>query len=189
MQAKVFWVPLPNRGKIGILPRPRGADWLEDEIAAWREAGIDMVVSLLEPEEEAQLALEGERVAAGARGIDFRTFPIPDRGVPASRESVAQLADDVIEALDMGRNVAVHCRQGIGRSGLIVAVVLVAAGEDLGTAVEAISGSRGVSVPETEEQRQWLDDFAAWQASRRAAQQAAAADERRSGGRSDSRPS
>jgi hypothetical protein len=67
MQAKVFWVEVPGRGKIGILPRPRGADWLEDEIAAWHGAGIDMVVSLLEPEEEAQLALEGEAAAVGAR--------------------------------------------------------------------------------------------------------------------------
>jgi protein tyrosine phosphatase (PTP) superfamily phosphohydrolase (DUF442 family) len=183
MQAKLFWVPVPGRGKIGILPRPRGADWLEDEIAAWREAGVDMVVSLLEPEEEAQLALEGEAAAAGARGIDFRSFPIPDRGVPASRESVAQLADEVIEALDSGRNVAVHCRQGIGRSGMIVGAVLVAAGEDLEGALEAIRESRGLSVPETEEQHQWLGDFAPWLASRRAAQHAAAADERRVGRR------
>jgi protein-tyrosine phosphatase len=73
----------------------------------------------------------------------------------------------------------VHCRQGIGRSGLIVGGVLVAAGEDLGAALEAIRKSRGVSVPETEEQRQWLGDFAPWLASRRAAQHAA--DERSAG--------
>jgi protein-tyrosine phosphatase len=154
---------------------------LDDEIAAWSEAGIDVVVSLLEPEEEAQLALEGEAAAAGAHGIDFRSFPIPDRGVPASRESVAQLADDVIEVLDSGRNVAVHCRQGIGRSGLIVGSVLLAAGKDLGAALEAIKESRGVSVPETEEQHQWLGALAPWLAARRAAQHAAAADERPGG--------
>ena len=66
-----------------------------------------MVVSLLEAEEEAQLELEGEAAAAAASGIDFRTFPIPDRGVPASRESVAELADNIVEALEMGRNVAI----------------------------------------------------------------------------------
>lgn len=183
MQAKVFWVPVTGQSKIGILPRPRGADWLKDEIAAWRQAGIDMVVSLLEPEEEAQLALEGEAAAVGAGGIDFRSFPIPDRGVPASRESVAQLAAEVLEVLGSGRTVAVHCRQGIGRSGLIVGGVLVAAGEDLGTALEAIRESRGISVPETEEQRQWLSDFAQWVSARRATRHAAAADERRAGRR------
>lgn len=189
MQAKVFWVTGPWRGRLGILPRPRGGDWLGDETAAWREAGIDLVVSLLEPEEETQLVLEGEAAAAAASGLDFRPFPIPDRGVPASRESVAELASEIVDALDAGRHVAVHCRQGIGRSGLILGVVLVAAGKDLGTALEAIKESRGLEVPETEEQRQWLGDFALWLVSTQAAQQAAAADERRGGIQSHSRSS
>jgi protein-tyrosine phosphatase len=178
MRAKVFWIAGPWRGKLGILPRPRGGDWLGDETAAWREAGVDMVVSLLEPEEAAQLVLEGEAAAASASGIDFRPFPIPDRGVPASRESVADLANDIVDVLDMGKNVAVHCRQGIGRSGLIVGGVLVAAGKDLVTALRAIKESRGLDVPETEEQRRWLTEFSSWLVTARAAQQAAAADER-----------
>lgn len=188
MQAKVFWVSGPWRGRLGILPRPRGGDWLTDETTAWREAGIDIVVSLLEPEEEAQLVLEGEAAAAAASGIDFRPFPIPDRGVPASRESVAELASGIVEALDRGKNVAVHCRQGIGRSGMIVGGVLVAAGQNLATALKTIRDSRGIDVPETDEQRQWFRDFASWLASTQAAQ-AAAADERRGAGRSGSRQS
>jgi hypothetical protein len=51
MRAKVFWVNGPWLGRLGILPRPRGGDWLSDEAKAWREAGVDVVVSLLEPEE------------------------------------------------------------------------------------------------------------------------------------------
>lgn len=173
MRANVFWVAGPWRGKLGILPRPRGGDWLRDETSAWRESGIDVVVSLLEPEEEAQLVLDGEAAATAATGIDFRPFPIPDRGVPASRELVAELADEIVDALDAGRNVAVHCRQGIGRSGMIVAGVLVAAGKDLSTALRSIEESRGLGVPETEEQRRWLSEFASWLLARQAAQQAA----------------
>lgn len=147
-----------------------------------------MVVSLLEPEEEAQLVLEGEAAAAAASGIDFRPFPIPDRGVPASRESVAELASDIVDALDMGKNVAVHCRQGIGRSGMIVGGVLVAAGKDLSTALRTIRESRGLEVPETEEQQRWLKEFASWLVTEQAAQHlsAAAADERRGSGRRNS---
>src|SRR2546425_10727076 len=103
MPAKVFWVAGPWRGRLGILPRARGGDWLGDETAAWGDAGIDVVVSLLEPEEEAQLVLEDEAGAAVASGIDFRPFPVPDRGVPASRESVAELASEIVDALDTGR--------------------------------------------------------------------------------------
>lgn len=157
-------------------------------MTAWRESGIDVVISLLEPDEEAQLVLEGA-AAAAASGIDFRPFPFPDRGVPASRESVADLASEIVEVLDKGKNVAVHCRQGIGRSGVIVGGVLVAAGKDLASALKAIKESRGLEVPETDEQRRWLGDFATWLAATQTAQQAAAAVERRSDGRSNSKPS
>jgi hypothetical protein len=49
--------------------------------------------------------------------------------------------------------------------------------------------SRGLEVPETEEQRRWLSDFASWLVSTQAAQEAAAVDERRGGVRADSRRS
>ena len=179
MQSHVYWVRGLWRGKLGILARPRGGDWLADEAAAWREAGIDVVISLLQPDEEAQLALDSEASVAAAQGIDFRSFPIPDRGVPASREAVAELAHSIVERLESGKSVAVHCRQGIGRSSLIVGSALLAAGQDVAIALKAIMDSRGIDVPETDEQRQWFRDFASWLSLRRAAQHAAAIDERR----------
>ncbi|MBI2834181.1 MAG: dual specificity protein phosphatase family protein [Acidobacteria bacterium] len=136
-------------------------------------------MSLLESEEEVQLVLEGEAAAAAASGIEFRSFPIPDRGVPASKQSVAELVRVIVDALDRGRNVGIHCRQGIGRSALIVGAVLVAVGQAPATALKAIKESRGLEVPETEEQRQWLKDFASWLPAVPAAQQRAAPDGRK----------
>jgi hypothetical protein len=77
MGAKVFWLAGPWNGRLGIVPRPRGAEWLDDETRAWRAAGIDIVVSLLEPDEEAELAhqarphlqrpgVEGARAVVGS---------------------------------------------------------------------------------------------------------------------------
>jgi protein-tyrosine phosphatase len=162
MTTKVFWIDGPWPGRLGILPRPRGDDWLRDETLAWRAVGLDLVVSLLESEEAVQLVLEDEAAAAAASDIMFRSFPIPDRGVPASKEAVAELVHEVVVALEKGRAVAVHCRQGIGRSGLIAAAVLVAGGVDLATALRVISEARGLEVPETDEQRRWLGEFALW---------------------------
>lgn len=176
MLVKVFWVPGPWIGQLGILSRPRGGDWLGDETNAWRKTGIDVVVSLLEPGEEAQLELKGEAAAAAASGIEFRPFPIPDRGVPPSHELVVELANIIAESLETGRTVGVHCRQGIGRSALIVGAVLVAVGKDPKTALKLIEQSRGLEVPETHEQRQWLDDFASWLRATPARQIVASAD-------------
>jgi predicted protein tyrosine phosphatase len=164
----VFWVDAPWRGRLGIVPRPRGGDWLPDETRVWRASGIDVVVSLLEPEEATALAVDNEGTAALACGIDFHAFPIPDRGVPASNEAVARLVGEIVDALDRGRVVAVHCRQSIGRAGLIAGAVLVTGGLDPASALRTISAARGVEVPETNEQREWLTDFAAWLAERRA---------------------
>jgi predicted protein tyrosine phosphatase len=171
IRSLVFWVDGPWPGRLGILPRPRGGDWLDDEIIAWREAGVDVAISLLEPEEAAQLVLQREAAAASASEIVFRSFPIPDRGVPVSKEAVADLAADVVDALSRGEHVAVHCRQGIGRSGLIAGGVLIASGVDPTTAIATVSRARGLAVPETDEQRLWLTDFASWLASTRSAGQ------------------
>jgi protein-tyrosine phosphatase len=63
-------------------------------------------------------------------------------------------------ALNEGKTVGVHCRQGIGRSGLIAAGVLVASGAGLDKAIDAVSTARGEPVPETREQLHWLEQRA-----------------------------
>jgi protein-tyrosine phosphatase len=77
-----------------------------------------VVVSLLEADEAAQPDLVDEAKATGANGIRFVSFPIPDRGVPASTAAAVSLIAAISAALESGQNVAVHCRQGLGRSGL-----------------------------------------------------------------------
>jgi protein-tyrosine phosphatase len=54
----------------------------------------------------------------------------------------------------------VHCRQGVGRTGLIAAGLLVMKGFSPEAAVKSLSASRGISVPETPGQRRWIDRYA-----------------------------
>jgi protein-tyrosine phosphatase len=159
MNPTIFWIPGPWRGRLAVAARPRGGDWLEDEASGWRRAGIDVIVSLLEADEAAQLDLAGEAKAADANGIRFISFPIPDRGVPGSAPAAASLIADIADALEKGRNVAVHCRQGIGRSGLIASAVLASSGLNPERAIEVVSSARGLPVPETSPQRLWLQQL------------------------------
>ncbi len=159
MTPNLFWIPGPWRGRLAIGARPRGGDWLDDEAAGWRRAGIDVVVSLLEYDEAAQLDLGDERRAAEKNDIRFISFPIPDRGVPASRREAATLIAGIVGALEEGKSVAVHCRQGIGRSGLIAAGVLMASGASHEQAIRMLSSVRGTPVPETSEQRLWTQEL------------------------------
>lgn len=141
--------------------RPRGGDWLDDEMVSWRHAGVDAVLSLLTPEEEKALALEDEGRAAGTHGMQFISLPILDRQVPRSEAAMAPVLAGVDSLLESGKNVLVHCRQGIGRAGLVAACLLVAKGYDPRDAVGRVSQARGIPVPETAEQRQWIDRYAA----------------------------
>src|SRR5205814_8025631 len=84
MWTKLHWVSGPWPGRLAVASRPRGGDWLEDEIASWRQAGIDTVFSLLTPEEERDLDLADEGHQVRAHGMKFVSFPIPDRQVPSS---------------------------------------------------------------------------------------------------------
>jgi protein-tyrosine phosphatase len=157
MKADLFWIPGPWRGQLAIATRPRGGDWLDDEMNAWRQVDLDVIVSLLEPNEAGQLDLLGERQAAEDHALRFISFPIPDRGVPASLQEAVFLIERITAQLDVGKNVAVHCRQGIGRSGLIAAGVLISAGMGPDDAIQIVSSARGVAVPETAEQRKWTE--------------------------------
>jgi protein-tyrosine phosphatase len=156
MKPDLFWIPGPWRGRLAIAGRPRGGDWLADEVAGWRRAGVDVVVSLLERDEAAQLQLDQEGEVAGLSGIDLIWFPIPDRGVPGSAPLVLSLLKKIVGALEDGNDVAVHCRQGIGRSGMIAAGALVSSGTGTEEAIRAVSAARGVPVPETPAQLEWL---------------------------------
>jgi protein-tyrosine phosphatase len=53
----------------------------------------------------------------------------------------------------------VHCRAGIGRSSLIAACVLVLLGLAPAMAFDRIGKARGLKVPDTEGQRDWVDMF------------------------------
>jgi protein-tyrosine phosphatase len=130
----------------------------------------------LEPDEEAELALAGESASSAASGLEFRSFPIPDRSVPNSREAVAQLVEQIVDALHAGKSVALHCRQSIGRSAIVAAAALISDGQNAETAIKTIRRSRGLEVPETHAQRQWISDFSSWLADKRVAQPRRSAD-------------
>jgi len=147
--------------RLAIVSRPRGGDWLVDDLALLPRAGFTAVVSALTPEENEELLLGEEERECRALGLAFLAFPIEDRSVPSSNEAFGSLVRSMARLLDDGNAVAVHCRAGIGRSSLIAAALLVQNGAAADSAFAAIERARGRPVPDTPEQRKWLEGFAA----------------------------
>jgi protein-tyrosine phosphatase len=154
-----FWINNSPHGRLGTAARPRGGDWLESEAAAMRCEGIDILVSLLTPEEDAELDLSEEADAVTNAGMEFRQFPIPDRDTPASPELFRRFLEELHSEELKGKNIVAHCRAGIGRSSLFIALLLILDGYTLEQAFEAISQARGLQVPDTQEQVEWVRQF------------------------------
>ena len=151
--AELYWVSSPTAGKLAVAARPRAGDWLQDEISSWKSAGVEVVVSLLEDDEIQELDLSLEEVFCSSAGIQYIRFPIKDRGLPTE---IRALIRDLADRLSAGNNILVHCRAGIGRTGLLASAVLIQIGEQPDEALRAVGQARGVSVPDTEAQRDWV---------------------------------
>jgi protein-tyrosine phosphatase len=156
VRVKIYWISGIDPGQLGIMPRPRGGDWLGDEIVSLKMSGVDAVVSLLERAEVAELDISEEQALCEAEGISFLSFPIPDRDVLPSEREALDFARSLSHYLREGKSVVIHCRQDVGRSALIAACVMALLGVSVDEAFEKIEAARGCHVPDTPEQRAWV---------------------------------
>src|SRR5215467_12015677 len=74
-------------------------------------------------------------------------------------EPPSELERSRTEYLRQGKAVGVHCRAGIGRSSMIAACALIRTGLSVELAFRMIEKARGCSVPDTPEQREWVERY------------------------------
>lgn len=137
-------MPAPDRGE------------LANDINTFRAFGVDRVVSLLA--EDHALGLAGEAEACAAAGLCFTHSPIVDFGLPEV-ETLDALARMIAAEIHAGQGVAVHCKAGIGRSGMVCSAILIHLGWRAADAVSAVSRARGVRLPDTVEQGRFIAEF------------------------------
>jgi protein-tyrosine phosphatase len=159
MYSKIYWLPNDaTDGKVGIMARPRGNDWLDAEVAYLKQRGVSVLVSLLQSDEISELELSKEWEYCMQHEIEFINFPIPDRGLPPQNKLLEKFLDHLKERLHSGHSIVIHCRMGIGRSSIIAGALLLVEGKHAEEIFKAISAVRGLKVPDTDEQIAWLKD-------------------------------
>jgi protein-tyrosine phosphatase len=117
---KPYWIEGGGLG-LGILLRPRGRDWLCDDVAAAGRAGVQVFISALTEAENEELGLSDEARCCSEARIEFSSFPIEDRSLPVSLDAVDGFVEVPFAKLQEGKGIAIHCRAGIGRSALLCA--------------------------------------------------------------------
>jgi protein-tyrosine phosphatase len=91
-----------------------------------------------------------------SKQIEFINFPIPDRDIPLNNDKTDKLIDNLIIKIDKGNSIVIHCRMGIGRSSIIAAAILLKYGFSVDEIMDKISIIRGMKVPDTDQQLDWL---------------------------------
>jgi hypothetical protein len=117
--------PLPNSywaipGRLLAGEYPIGIDYTDarGRLALFREAGVNYFIDLTEQGE-----LPSYRHLLPVH-TQYRRFPIEDTGIPKSAAETQEVLSDIRAALKSSRRIYLHCRAGIGRTGLIVGCYL-----------------------------------------------------------------
>lgn len=149
----LFSVPLPQ-GTVMLSRLPGRSGDLENDLAAMVAAGVGTVISLTEQAEMADLGASALPLAAREAGLNWVHFAVPDFGVPTPDQDWRAVTTAVKQAFAVDKAVLVHCRGGLGRSGMAVLRLMVESGEDPDHALARLRRIRPGAV-ETEAQERW----------------------------------
>ena len=156
MRPDIYKVSQLGQGFLAVMAKPVSGEWIADEFRGIAQFGLQRLVSLLEMHEIRDLGLQAAPDLCAENQVDFVHFPIKDRGLPSSFSAAQKLVIRLHSDITNGHNTVIHCRAGIGRTGLLAAAILIRDGLDAKAALTLVSKARGITVPDTEEQIAWL---------------------------------
>ena len=163
-----YWI-VPGRLLAGSYPAGKNIQATVARLEALRGVGIDYFVDLTEPGERQpyEPLLPNPYDALAGRPVYYSRRPIVDHGVPRSAAQTIEILDEIDEALDAGHCVYVHCRAGIGRTGLVVGCFLARRLGDGAAALDRLEGlwhdsGRAAEYPHTPETDEQADYIRAW---------------------------
>lgn len=146
------------QGCLWLTGLPATDSMLADFMTAMRDAKATQVVVLVEPDELRALApAYNDTLRSDALGVSVTQFAIRDLGVPDDVPAFLARAKNIAQALQNGARITVHCRAGIGRTGMMAQAVLVSLGLPLQDAAQRVADAG--SHCETIEQRAFLQQM------------------------------
>lgn len=154
---RVVQLPASIAGTLLLSEMPGSEKSLVDWLAGAEARDTDLIVNLAQRDELANISPEYLAYIQSNEGIDMSCFPIADFSVPVDMERFHTLVEEVGLRLRSGQCVIIHCRAGIGRSGLFAAALLTTLEMSSNDVLLSIKNAGGRF--ETEAQRSFLQDY------------------------------
>lgn len=132
---------------------------LGDDLRALSEAGVRLLVLLVEDHELARWGDPAIVATAARAGLRIERWPMADGRAPATVEEMRRIIEAVHQARSEG-DVAIACMGGVGRTGTVAACALVDAGWTPADAIAEVRRVRHPTAVETAEQVAFVEAFA-----------------------------
>lgn len=122
---------LNNGGKFIFTPCPGTKDTsISDAFESLVEAGADAVITLLSDKELGALSVPTFGNEAAQKSFNWFQLPIEDDSEPEQpyEEALSTSKDELLALVKGKKTIAIHCRGGSGRTGLMAAILLLESG-------------------------------------------------------------
>ena len=136
---------LENNAQIIFTPCPGTKEaTLVDAISTLKQAGTNMLVTLMFDEEMEKNNAQSLPDECEKQGIEWVQLPILDDAAPsqAFESEWAVKKANILEVINNQGTIAVHCKGGSGRTGLVIGLILLACGWSGEKVVEAVQQMR-----------------------------------------------
>lgn len=133
------------QGKLIFTPCPGTKDSsLVDSLATLKQAGASAVISLMPASELATNGAEDIGKQCQAQDMAWFHLPVADEQVPLEDFGQGWKASkqSILERLNAGQDIAIHCKGGSGRTGLIAARIMIEAGIPRADAIALVQALR-----------------------------------------------
>jgi hypothetical protein len=130
--------------------RDLGADL--DLVMRW---GAEMVLTLMEPSGLQTLKVSHLGLEVRSRRMTWVHLPIPDVSIPSAEFEVQwrQVIPELMQVLKRDGKLLVHCKGGLGRAGMVAALLLVETGETCDVAIRKVRHVRPGAIETTAQER------------------------------------
>ena len=165
-------IEMPNGSEIGMCHCPgrnhiddSGQHWKRDfeaDLISIKSWGAQVLITLNESHEFSKLGVADFADQARNSGLDWYHLPIRDMGAPDEvfEDLWAEKGLSITQSLQQGEKILIHCAGGLGRTGTLVARLLIDSGLSSSVAIDTVRSARPGAI-ETIVQEQHIHNYSA----------------------------